>query len=74
MDDPVVDKPVHDLAVKQVCHLFDTMGLSLWERWHVCENIEMACLSMMGEHAREAVTKVRDKDLEKVREGVRSAS
>jgi len=38
-----------DRAIVDVCSYFDEHGLTLYERWHVCNSIEKAALGIMGD-------------------------
>ena len=67
MPERVFDKARCDLATDKLQELFDRMKLTLAERYHVCECYEMACLAAMDGHAREAAQRVRERDLESIR-------
>ena len=51
--DRVYDHAREHAAIEAVCGLFDEMGLTLFERWHVCHCIDMAATQVMGEGLKE---------------------
>ena len=56
-----------DEAIAHICDYFDEQGLTLVERWHVCESIELAALNIMGGKLREVCEGLKDADLDSLR-------
>lgn len=60
----------HDVAqdaIEHICGYFDEQGLTLVERWHVCESIELAALGIMGDKLREICEGIKESDIESLR-------
>ena len=54
----VFDKERNDAGIRAVCEAMDGLGLSLFERWHVCKCIEVAAFGMMSANLRELAEKL----------------
>lgn len=65
--DAPLRRDVSQAAIEHVCGYFDEQGLTLVERWHVCESIELAALGMIGGKLREVCEDLKDADLESLR-------
>lgn len=61
MEEKVIDTEKVEAAIKGVCDLYDAMGLTLLERWHVSKSIEMAALGIIGENYKGSIEELRDK-------------
>lgn len=54
---------VASAAIEHVCDYFDEHGLTIVERWHVCESIELAALGIMGGKLRDLCEEIKKADL-----------
>ena len=61
--DAPLRRDVSQAAIEHVCMYFDKQGLTLVERWHVCESIELAALGIMGDKLREVCEGLKEADL-----------
>lgn len=66
-DNPVYHKERNDAAIEHVCAYFDSANLTLFERWHVCHCIAMACVQAMAPGMREVADEMRAIDIDKVK-------
>ena len=58
------DKEKVDDAIARTCALYDEIGLTVLERWHVSECIEVAALSLMGDGVRALCERYKADDFE----------
>ena len=61
--DAPLRRDVSQAAIEHVCMYFDKQGLTLVERWHVCESIELAALGIMGDKLRDVCRGIMDADI-----------